>query len=307
VPETPSRRVALWLVDPANEFQQMLKVEAELACRKAQLSLEVYFTGDDLGSQVSQIRSAVDSPHPANAAIVLATRDRGLSGCVRAAARAGMSWVYLNRSEDDLEPIRREFPGVAIATVTADEVETGRIQGRQFRALVPGEGLVLYVQGGTRSAVARDRTAGMLEAVAGAPIEVSRLEGGWDPSAAREAVRRWLTIVAPGNVHLDLVGCQNDPIAVAAVEALQDAARALGRPEMAHIPVTGCDGTPAVGQRLVREGTLAATVVLPNWGGAAVERVARFLSAGEKPPATTLLKPVSYPAERALAPLAAPR
>jgi ABC-type sugar transport system substrate-binding protein len=299
--------VALWLVDPANEFQQMLKVEAELACRKAQLSLEVYFTGDDLGSQVSQIRSALESPQPAHAAIVLATRDRGLSGCVRAAARAGISWVYLNRSEDDLEPIRREFPKVAIATVTADEVETGRIQGRQFRALVPREGLVLYVQGGTRSAVARDRTAGMLEATADAPFEVSRLEGGWDPSAARDAVRRWVTIVAPGNVRVDLVGCQNDPIAVAAIEALQDAAHALGRDELAHIPVTGCDGTPAVGQRLVREGTLAATVVLPNWGGAAVDGLARFFHQGEKPSAMTLLTPVSFPAEKALAPVAVSR
>ena len=278
----------------------MLKADAEAACRKADLALEVYFTGDNLGSQVSQIRAALDSPEPARAFVVLATRDRGLARCVHAAARVGTSWIYMNRAEDDLSAIRQEFPGVAIATVTADEMETGRIQGRQFRALVRPGGLVLYVQGGTRSAVARDRSAGMLEAVAGAPFEVSLLEGGWDPLAARDAVRRWLGIVAPGNIRIDLVGCQNDPMALAALEALHDAAEALGRPDLARIPVTGCDGAPAVGQRLVREGTLAATVVLPNWGGTAVQAVARFLSHGEKPAPMTLLKPTSFPAERDL-------
>ncbi len=299
-PTSSHRRVAFWLVDSANEFQQMLKASAEAACRKAELSVEVYFTGDDLGSQVSQIRAALESPDPASAFVVLATRDRGLARCVRAAARAGICWIYLNRTDDDLPPIREEFPDAAIGTVTADEVETGRIQGRQFRALVAPGGLVLYVQGGTRSAVARDRSAGMLEAVAGAPFEVSLLEGGWDPSAARDAIRRWLGIVAQGTVRIDLVGCQNDPIAVAALEALHDAAQSLARPDLARVPVTGCDGTPAVGQRLVREGTLAATVVLPNWGGAAVQAVARFLNHGEKPPPMTLVTPTSFPPERDL-------
>jgi ABC-type sugar transport system substrate-binding protein len=297
---TPNRRVALWLVDPANEFQQMLKADAEAACRKEDLAIEVYFTGDNLGSQVSQIRAALERPEPAKAFVVLATRDRGLGRCVHAAARVGTSWIYLNRAEDDLVAIRQEFPGVVIATVTADEVETGRIQGRQFRSLVKPGGLVLYVQGGTRSAVARDRSAGMLEAVAGAPFEVSLLEGGWDPSAARDAIRRWLTIVAPGNARIDLVGCQNDPIALAALEALHDAADALARPDLLRVPVTGCDGTPAVGQRLVNEGTLAATVVLPNWGGAAVRAAVRFMSHGERPAPMTLLKPTSFPAERDL-------
>lgn len=137
----------------------------------------------------------------------------------------------------------------------------------------------------------------MLQAVEGAPFEVSLLEGGWDPSGARDAIRRWLAIVAPGNVRLDLVGCQNDPIAVAALEALREAAVSLSHPELARIPVTGCDGTPAVGQRLVKEGALAATVVLPNWGGAAIEAVGRFLSHGETPPALTTLKPTSFPSE----------
>ena len=301
----PDKSVALWLADATNEFQQMLKVDAEAACRRANLGFEVYFTGYELVTQVSRIRAAIAGGSRASVYLVLATLDRGLTRYVRDAARAGISWIFLNRSEDDLNPMRKEFPGVAIATVSADERETGRIQGRQFRTLVPHGQRVLYVQGGTRSLVARERTEGVLEVTRGAPFEVSLLEGGWDPAGAKEAIRRWLTIVAPGGLAIDLVGCQNDPLAVAARDALRAVSESLGQPELAQIPVTGCDGTPGMGQRLVREGTLRATVTLPLWSGVAVQMAARFLQKGEIPPALTLLKPSSFPPEAALRPVEA--
>lgn len=297
------KTVALWLADEGNEFQQIMKADVEAACRRARVGLDVHFTGYGLLNQVNQIRAALRGGSPADAFLVLATSDRGLTVCLRDAARAGIAWIFLNRSEDDVDAVRREFPGASIATVTADEQETGRIQGRQFRTLVPKGQTVLYVQGGTRSLVARDRTAGVIEATQGAPFQVSLLEGGWDPAAARDAVRRWLTIVAPGNLRIDLVGCQNDPLALAALEALHEVSESLGRRELAHIPVTGCDGTPALGQRLVREGTLVATVILPQWGGTAADLAARFLNRGETPPPLTLVKPSSFPPEAELKPI----
>jgi ABC-type sugar transport system substrate-binding protein len=302
---TVDRKVALWLVDATNEFQQMMKADTESACQRAGLTLDVHFTGDDLTRQVNQIRAALEAPSRAGAFLVLATRDRGLGFCVREAARAGVAWFFLNAVEDDLDAIRRLHPGPAIATVTADERETGRIQGRQFRALAPEAQLVLYVQGGTRSLVARERTAGMLEAAKGAPFEVALIEGGWDPAGAREAVRRWLSIVVPGNLRVDLAGCQNDPLALAALEAFHDIAQSAGRPDLSRVPVTGCDGTPQVGQRLVREGTLLATVVLPQWAGLAVLQAADFLRRGQAPPPRTLVKPTSFPPVADLRPIAA--
>jgi len=232
----------------------------------------------------------------------MGTRDRGLAAYVRQAVREGVAWFFLNGVEDDLAAIRRDHPAAVIAVVTADERETGRIQGRQFRALVPEGRLVLYVQGGTQSFVARERTAGVLEATKGAPFEVALIEGGWDPSVAREHVRRWLSIVAQGNVP-DLVACQNDPLALAALEALQDVAESTGLPEIARIPVTGCDGTPKMGQRLVREGTIKATVVLPPWAGVAAQQAADFLLKGQTPPPITLLKATSFPPEKDLRPI----
>jgi ABC-type sugar transport system substrate-binding protein len=299
----PDKTVSLWLVDAANEFQQMLKAEAEGVCRKAGLGLTVHFTGYDVTVQVREIRAALSRTPHANAFLVMGTRDRGLAAYVRQAVREGVAWFFLNGVEDDLAAIRRDHPAAVIAVVTADERETGRIQGRQFRALIPGGRLVLYVQGGTQSFVARARTAGVLEATKGAPFEVALIEGGWDPSVAREHIRRWLSIVAQGDAVPDLVACQNDPLAVAALEALQDVAESTGRPEIARIPVTGCDGTPKMGQRLVREGTIKATVVLPPWAGVAAQQAADFLLRGQVPPPMTLLKPTSFPAERDLRPV----
>lgn len=299
------RKIALCLVAAANDFQQLLKSDAEEAARRAGLGLDLYFTGHDLVAQLNQLRACVDSDPPPIAILALAVRDHGLARVVRDAARAGVSFVYLNRTEDLLDEVRRDFPGVAVCTVCAEELETGRIQGRQFRALLPGGRLVLYVQGSTRSLAARDRTAGMQEAVQGAPLEVSPIEGGWSTEAAREAVQNWLKIVARGNVRVDLVGCQNDQIALGAIEALAAVAADVKRPELARIPVTGCDGTPTVGQKLVRDGKLAATVILPRSAGPAVERIARMVHQKEMPPPLVTLTPSSYPAEGELKPLQA--
>ena len=298
------KRIAICLPDGSNDFQQILKADAEAAARRAGLALDVHFTGHDLAAQLTRLRACIDAgPSRPDGILVLAVRDRGLDRVVREAARAGISFVYLNRTEDDLDEIRKEFPAATVGTVCVDEVETGRIQGRQFRALLPAGRMVLYVQGSTRSLAARDRTAGMQEAVKGAPFEVATVEGGWSAPEAREAVHRWLAIVVRSNRRVELVGCQNDPIAMGSIEALKAVAAELQRPEVARIPVTGCDGTPNVGQKLVREGKLVATVVLPSPAGLAVDWIARKLLKGEQPPPLATLKPVSFPEEAKLRPL----
>jgi ABC-type sugar transport system substrate-binding protein len=159
---------------------------------------------------------------------------------------------------------------------------------------------VLYVQGIRRSLAARDRTAGMEEAAKGADLDVVPLEGGWSADEAREAVPLWLGIAVSGGGRVDLVGCQNDQIALGTLEALGELARELGRPELVHVPVTGCDGTRQLGQRLVQEGRLRATVALARSSGQAVELLARAVTGGTPPPPLTLLKSLVFPAEAAL-------
>jgi ABC-type sugar transport system substrate-binding protein len=297
-----AQRLALFLVDEKNEFQRLLQADAKAAAARHRLALESHFSGMDFAGQLAAVQASLDSEERPGAILVMCVSDRGIQRLALRAAHAGVHVLFLNGSEDDLAAVRAENPSVAIGFVCPDEHETGRIQGRQFRRLMPARGKLLYVQGRIRSKAARDRTEGVLQALEGSPIELMALEAGWTAEDGREAVSTWLRMALRANRHLDLIGCQNDMIAEGALEALNLVAQEFGRPEVRRIPVTGCDGSPDFGQPLVRRGELRATVVLPRATGPAVDAIARTLKTGELPPPTLLLKPESYPLEAELRP-----
>ena len=295
----------LALVDESNQFQQLLKADAEAAGRKAGLEVETVFTGESLAEHLGILRRLIVAPERRpEALLVMAVRDHGLDRVVREAAGAGVHFVFLNAVEDDLGAVRREFPSVAVSTICPDEVETGRVQGRQLLALVPPGRRALYVQGSPRSLASRQRTAGMQEATAGAPFEVVLAGGDWSPAFAGRTVREWLRFAVGGRRPFDLVACQNDHMAGGVLEALATAASEAGQNDVARIPVAGCDGAPEIGQRMVREGRLVATVVLPRVAGPAVEEVAAFLARGERPAPVITHKATSFPPLAELRPIA---
>lgn len=297
-------RVVLVLVDPTNDFQRLLKADAEAAARRAGLELETLFTGESLPEQLGALRRLIVEPERRPAALlVMSVRDHGLDRVVREAAAAGIHFVFLNAVEDDLDAVRREFPAVSVATICPDEVETGRVQGRQMRALL-GRGRVLYIQGSPRSLASRQRTAGVHEATAGAAFDVVLAGGDWSPAFAGRTVREWLRLAVGDRPPFELVCCQNDHMASGVLEALAAAAAEAGKPEIARVPVTGCDGAPEVGQKMVRDGQLVATVVLPRVAGPAVEEVAALLARGEKPAPLVTHAATSFPPLAELAPVA---
>jgi ABC-type sugar transport system substrate-binding protein len=289
------RDIAVLLVDAANEFQQLAREDAEEAAKKAGLGIEVRFSGADPIAQHGDLRALLAAPTPPAAILVMAVRDRGLDRAARDAARAGVHWVFLNRSEDDLDGLRREFPDVALATVCPDEVETGRVQGRILRTLLPSGGHVVLVEGTRRSLASRDRTAGLEESVPGTNLHLQRVEAGWTEREGYEALRNWLQVAVRANYHVHAVVCHNDLLAAGAVRALKEVGEALGQPVLAGVPVVGCDGTPSGGQAMVRAGQLAATVVLPRSARPAVDLIAARLAGGKAPPPLTLLRGTPFP------------
>jgi ABC-type sugar transport system substrate-binding protein len=297
-------RIALVLVDQTNQFQQLLRADAEAAGRNTGLEVETHFTGESLPEQLGVLRRLIVDPERRPAALlVMSVRDHGLDRVVREAAAAGIHFVFLNAVEDDLDSVRREFPAVSVSTVCPDEVETGRVQGRQMRALL-SSGRLLYIQGSPRSLASRQRTAGMQEATAGAPFEVVLAGGDWSPAFAGRTVKEWLRLAVGGRVPFQLVGCQNDHMAGGALEALAAAAAEARRPEFGRIPVAGCDGAPEVGQKMVRDRRLVATVVLPRVAGPAVEEIAALFARGEKPAPLITHAATSFPPLTDLRPVA---
>jgi ABC-type sugar transport system substrate-binding protein len=297
-------KISLLLADASNEYQQMLLADAGRAAEAAGLTLESDFANNQITVQIRQLYGFInrDPTRRTRAIIVLPVRDNSLNRVASDAAKAGVGWVCLHRKMDYIDELRQEYPGLTFATVGPDQLEIGRIQARQFRAILPRGGHALYVKGNLANSSAEMRLSGMLEQIEGSGVDTrDTLSGNWTTDDAQRVVEGWLRMVLSGSSRLDLIGCQNDAMAVGARSALESVASYLRRPEIARIPVTGCDGLPGRGQQLVNEGKLAATIVVPSSGGAAVQLVARALQQKQKPPRDVLLQCSSYPDEITLA------
>ena len=106
--------------------------------------------------------------------------------------------------------MQREFPGKLVALVTTDNREMGRLQARLFRALLPGGGSVVYVEGPSLSPPVIHRREGMKEGLLGSQVEVVKtISGDWSEAGAEKVVTFWLR-VGSRVIRPDLVGAQND-------------------------------------------------------------------------------------------------
>lgn len=300
MPET-AKLVASFLTKD-NEFQLLQADDAARAAARAGIEIEVVFADNNPVEQIQQLFRFVHAPAEARprAIVVETVSGEGLERVARNAVQAGIGWVLLNRNVAYLRELRSRFPQLPIATVTTDQVEIGRLQGRQFRTLLPAGGSVLYVQGPSDTSVARERLEGMQEVVAGADLRVAVVEGRWTEESGAKAIQGWLRLKTFETTPIDVVGCQNDAMAMGARRVLHAHAAQPPRP-WTKVPFTGVDGVPEVGQRLVQEGKLAATIVTPSNGGPAVDLVAAWLKTGAQPPAELVLHPVPFPEDSELA------
>jgi ABC-type sugar transport system substrate-binding protein len=296
-------RMVLCLANDANEYQQMVKEEALATAKRLSIELDVCSADDKVTQQIKQIyeylqRRETERPQ---AILTMAVRGGSLGRAAREVLQQGIGWLSLNRRMEELEDLRSAYPQLPVCFVSPDQLEIGRIQGRQFRGLLPAGGRFLYVQGEATSTPAQHRLAGMREAIQNHPLEcASVLDGNWTAEDAERVVGNWLRIVLSGKSQIDLVGCQNDAMAMGAVKALKTVAEHLRRPEIARTLVTGCDGVQNFGQRLVNQRHLAATIIMPSTGGPAIELITRALSRREHMATELLLPATSYPAENVL-------
>jgi ABC-type sugar transport system substrate-binding protein len=91
-------------------------------------------------------------------------------------------------------------------------------------------------------------------------------------------------------------------MALGARQALRDAGSRRGDDALSEVPVTGCDGSPGFGKRLVRERRLLATVEVPSASGRAMEWIARARDGAERPPPVVMLPVTSVPGVHEIVP-----
>jgi ABC-type sugar transport system substrate-binding protein len=288
-----NERIVVCLTSAEQEYQALQGEDAKSAGRRLAAKVEVLFAEDNAVLQIQQLFRFVHAPEPDRpAAILLHTRvPDGLERVARNAARAGIGWLLLNRTAPYIESLRGEHPALAVAAITTDHLEIGRIQARQLERLRPAARQVLYVQGPADAPAARQRLEAFEAAARERALELKVLNGEWTDASAEKAVTAWLRLKTAERFVPDAVVCQNDNMARGTRRVLE-----LLRPEWARAPFLGCDGLPSGGRRDVDEGRLAATVGIPSCAGPAVEIALRWKSGGLVPPAETVLAPAPYPA-----------
>ncbi|HKC12871.1 MAG TPA: substrate-binding domain-containing protein [Vicinamibacteria bacterium] len=274
------------------EYHALQRADLLSAAKRSGFEVEVLDAEENAVLQIHQLFQKIHAPSDERPlAFLVHTRvPDGLERVARNAAGAGIGWILLNRTAPYVEALRREYPRVTISAVAADNDEIGRIQARQFRAILPSGGSVLYVQGPPDTAAAQARLEGMNKGIVDTGIIVKVLPAEWTESSGEMAVAAWLRLKTSELFKPDLVGCQNDALALGARRALQ-----AHRPEWARVPFTGCDGLPQRGQRLVTMKELAATIKVAPCTGPAVDLLDQALKTDRPPPERVLVPPQSFP------------
>ena len=295
--------VLLSLVTDDNDYQREQASAAQAAARQAGFDLRVIYAGGDAITQTKQLLAAVQAPASERpSAIVVEPAGTSMPHVAKAAVQQHVGWIVVNRAAEYAGELRAARPGVPVAGIAIDNVEVGRLQGRQFAALLPGGGTVLYLEGPAID-VSKQRHAGTLETLPH-NIELQSARGRWTAESGAQALQ--IRLGLRGTKLPDLVGSQNDDMAMGARKAVEALPAGQQRDQWLSIPYTGVDGVPATGQAWVQKQLLAATIITPPLAGFAIELLAKALG-GQSIPERTLVQPTSYPPIDQLRPLVVAR
>lgn len=289
-----------------NEYQREQLAAAERAARQLGIGLKNIYANNDVFEQSRQLLEIIQSPKDRRpeAIIVEPVSGTGLPRVAEAAIAEGIAWAVLNCDVDYIPEMRKKS-AVPIFAMTSDHVEIGRIQGRQFAALLPDGGSMLYIQGPSTSVAAKQRTEGMHETKP-ANVHVISIRGHWTEESATQGVTSWLRLATARESHLNLVGAQDDSMAMGARKAFEAVIAGADQAKWLSLPFTGVDGLPKEGQVWVRQGLLAATVIVPPNAGTAIEMLTHAFKKTNEPPQRNLTMPQSFPPLDQLKPITHP-
>jgi len=284
--------VVVALTTRENDYQAEQAVAvAEMATRLG-IKVQIIYADNDAVNQTQQLIKIIQDPAQRPTAILVEPVGTGMAQVAKAAVAAGIGWGIINSDPDYIAELR-QGGAVPVFSVSTDQAEVGRIQGKQIGVLVPA-GSVLYIEGPFNSMATQLRTKGMLSTKPPG-VELKTLKGDWTERSAHNAAKSWLSLGSSRDLQIRAVICQNDAMAMGARKAVVDLTE-KDREQWLSIPFTGCDGVTKTGQEWVRRGLLRATIVTAPAAGTALEILAKAVDAGSMPADRTLIPPRSFPA-----------
>ena len=282
------------LTNNDNDYQQEQASAAEKAARRLGVDVKIIHANNDAVAQSQQLLHYVQDSSVVRPDAIMFEPAGGTAfpQVARAAAAAGIGWVVLNHEVDYVLELRRAYK-VPIFSISSNHEEVGKIQGKQFAALLPNGGTMLYIEGPANSSAAKERTLGM-NRTRPANIHVKTMRANWTEESAYRTVSSWLRLSTSQESRIDLVGAQDDSMAMGARKAFSEIAE-RDRARWMKIPFTGCDGMPKTGQAWVRNGTLAATIFIRQNTDLAIEMLVEAIKKGGSLPEHKVTDPESVP------------
>ena len=201
---------------------------------------------------------------------------------------AGIPVVYINRQPDETESDRWAADGIKATYVGADARQSGTFQGEEIvetanQGDINGDGKVSYimVQGDPENVDAQYRTEYSVKALTDAGIEVNELllqRGDWDQAKGQQIVQDALTQFGE---EVEVVFCNNDAMALGALQAIQAAGRVIGE----DIYLVGVDALTDAVQNII-DGNMTGTVFNDHFSQAqtAAQMAVKFLKGEEVEP-----------------------
>jgi len=287
-------RVLVSLITEDNDYQLEQAASAQAAALELGTSVQIVYSGNDAVQQTQQLLSFIQEPSKRPDAILVEPVGTGMPQVARAAVAAGISWGVLNSNVDYIAQLRQHAL-VPIFSVASDNEQVGKIQGHQITAILGEEGCVLYIEGPVGRDVSKMRTSGMM-AIKPPRIQIKALRGDWTQQSGHRAIQSWLALTTSRDLHVGMIVCQNDDMAMGARRAFGELADVRARDGWLALPITGCDGLAKTGQSWVERGWLTATIVTPPLAGHAMQLLAKAIKTGSQPAERTLISPVSFPA-----------
>ena len=277
-----------------NSYLREQEAVAKETARRLGVQLTLLNANSDAVTQSQQLLELVQSqtaPRP-DAIIVEPVTAMGLPRVAEAAVAAGVAWVVSNAEVSYLDRLRNSSK-VPVFAVSQDHLAIGQLQARQFTALLPEGGTVLYLRGPMGNSLATRRAEG-IESGKAANLRIKTLKIEWTEQNALQSVASWLRLSTVHAADVDLVSSQNTDFIQAARKAFQESAQGGERDQWLARLYTAA-GLASQTRPLVDRGVLTAAVLTSLTMDVALEQLVRAFQTGAQPPEHTFVSASSHP------------
>ena len=240
-----------------DNFMTLYRTELENYLTGMGHSVTVVDGKNDQAEQTNQINSFI--AQGVDVLIVNLVQSTAAATVIDLAAAADIPVVFINRQPTDEDLAIWE----KVCYVGADARQSGSFQGEivlatESKGDLNGNGKVDYVMimGDPENVDAQQRTEFSVKALTDAGMEVNKLfeqRGDWDQAKGQELAA---TALAQFGNEIDVIFCNNDAMALGAVQAIRDAGRVVGE----DILLLGVDALPEAVE-LIEAGEMTGTCV----------------------------------------------